>query len=278
MMTVAKVLAVVCCAVSMADAIEYYSVDGVFGGTKGVKDASLTCSYNDTGDNLTIEWYKNDEPLQSNSEYTITNPEDRVSNLTIKAVGTNDFGPLYSCIFRPSGIKRELTLYALPSVQIERHGEKSKTITEGNHLDLNCTVSGYPLPNVTWSHEDNILDLTDKQNVTSASNVSLSLGLKVEKMNMSDRGNFICKATNFFQDAVHAKNDTILVRVKDHLAPLWPFLGIVAEIIILAVIIGVYEFRRAKQKRLEEQKETNEQAVLTGITPRQDSPNVRQRK
>lgn len=100
-------------------------------------------------------------------------------------------------------------------VQIERHhGEKSKTVTEGNDLDLICTVSGYPLPNVTWSHVESILDLTDKQNVTSATNVSVSLGLKVEKMNMSDRGNFVCKATNFFQDEVHVKEDTILVRVK----------------------------------------------------------------
>lgn len=53
-------------------------------------------------------------------------------------------------------------------------------------------------------------------------------------------GDYVCSGMNEIGTAV----DTIHLRVRSRWAALWPFLGIVVEVIILVTIIFIYEKRR----------------------------------
>lgn len=75
---------------------------------------------------------------------------------------------------------------------------------------------------------------------------------------MSDRGSFKCIGTSKVmeeknvedeeeEDQDEIKHESIgVLRVKDKLAALWPFLGICAEVFILCTVILIYEKRRNK--------------------------------
>jgi hypothetical protein len=234
---------------------------------KANEDAILACPLSDPMENVSItRWFRNSsdgsisELLPGDGKkYNI---DSMNSTLTVLRVGEHDVG-LYEC--QVGKHNHTLNVSIVPVV---RPFERSRNLVEGETLALECTVWGWPIPNVTWYRMESSTE-ESAANLTMVSNVSR---LNIERVVRTDYMRYICVAVN----ALGSNNATILVRVKHKLAPLWPFLGILAEIVILIIIILIYEKRRSKLMADEAHKEEAEQ--LTNSAENTSKNEARQRK
>ncbi|XP_005996879.1 neuroplastin isoform X3 [Latimeria chalumnae] len=212
-------------------------------------------------------WMKNGEEIAStrkngsNTEYRIIKPKPE------------DSGP-YMCVFIFSNSPQANTTIRVNAAPDITGHKRSENKNEGQEALMYCKSVGYPYPDWSWSKKVNgefvninnssgRFFIMEKENYTELRIINLQI--------TEDPGEYQCNATNI----IGTQAISTILRVRSHLAPLWPFLGILVEIIILVVIIVVYE----KRKRPDEVPDDDEPAgpMKTNSTNNHKDKNLRQR-
>lgn len=136
------------------------------------------------------------------------------------------------------------------------HPERlSQTVTENGFVEFECEVLYGNDTEIEWTwtlNEETIESNGTEVQITKNQGNSV---LFIKPVLESHRGNIVCDAKNKFGSHSNQFN----LRVKNTFAALWPFLGIVAEVLILCVIILIYE-KKYNKKNQDTSAVDNEQA------------------
>ncbi|XP_025222461.1 basigin isoform X3 [Theropithecus gelada] len=156
--------------------------------------------------------------------------------------------------------------------------KSSEHVSEGETAVLACKSESLPpITNWVWYK---ITDSGDQVIVNGSQGrffVSSSQSrseLRIENLNMeADPGKYACNGTS----SEGTDQAVVTLRVRSHLAALWPFLGIVAEVLVLVTIIFIYEKRRKPEDVLDDDDAGSAPLKSTGQHLNDKGKKVRQR-
>lgn len=182
------------------------------------------------------QWLKGAKVIQDDTY------SSKITTYNITAVNAETSGQ-YTCKFLTSP-----DVYAVINVTVAPHVTAYKEKEHGNEGDtgvLTCKSNSFPhVEEWMWSvvTDDGIKSIVngsdDRYYIKSTGNKT---ELRIHQLEIErDERQYICNGSN-----IHGiTGATISLHVRSRLAALWPFLGIVAEVLILVTIIFIYEKRR----------------------------------
>lgn len=192
----------------------------------------LHCNVTKEGE-FELKWKKDGNEVQKVDElenrYTIIEAENK---FIIAKTEEYDAGH-YSCHLGDDE-KKEFHVMAEVAVRTPDNAG----VSESEDMKIECVVVG-SAPRIHWKIGNlTIHNSMDRYKLEKNDQGVKNTILKVANMTLDDRGNYTCVATNLISD-LKISNEamcTTFVRVKSHLASVWPALGILAEVLILGVV------------------------------------------
>eukprot|EP00096_Caligus_rogercresseyi_P012086 TRINITY_DN4967_c0_g1_i1.p1 TRINITY_DN4967_c0_g1~~TRINITY_DN4967_c0_g1_i1.p1 ORF type:complete len:359 (-),score=151.83 TRINITY_DN4967_c0_g1_i1:714-1718(-) len=197
---------------------------------------------------------------------------------------TDNLMGVFSCQYKDKEIASFRSILALSINKLHT----SYNVMEGEDLKLHCQV-GDPQPpgfSLSWFYklnlEDPLIPIPLEVNASTSEEPHLKVlskdgvpnaVLKIEDAVYEDRAFYYCRGETE-NELIHLGT---LVRVKDKYAALWPFIGILAEVVVLCLIILICDRRAAKKEEEEGEDEDGLSGGLSGNAG-SDGSGLRQRK
>ncbi|XP_058514059.1 basigin isoform X1 [Ochotona princeps] len=211
--------------------------------TKSDSKVLLSCTLSGDAAGVTgHRWLRGDKVLHEDQETGL--------QMRYEASGDDRFGQ-YSCVFLPEDTGRaELSVPGPPRIKAVK---KSEHANEGETVTLVCKSDSYP-PVTSWlwykvadTGLQVIVNGSESKFVVSHSEAKSELQIRDLDLEQ-DPGQYACNGTS-----VQGSDEVVVtLRVRSRLAALWPFLGIVAEVLVLVTVIFIYEKRRKPDEVLDE--------------------------
>lgn len=187
--------------------------------------------------------------------HVVINPDKNISyaesSLTISHV-RGYHGGKYFCVAelplttpgRIAHFNKVVDLMAVVNSAQSKEIEMKVKAGESNTFDCSDLVV-YPIPVLSWKKDGaEITDKTDNRYTFSPKKKGEPANLKftIKDVTYSDRSEYSCisKVVNSTQEK------QFRLRVRDPLGALWPFIGILAETVLLIIIIVIYELYKKK--------------------------------